>query len=55
MIDSVKTDENDKERIENDLKEMREVFHQDRTGEKMEMMKFVEKIEGDEFIPVDER
>ena len=55
LIESVKTEEKEKERIENDLKEMREVFQKDRTGEKVEMMKFVEKIEDEEFIPVDER
>ena len=55
LLESVKADEKEKESIENDLKEMREVFQKDRTGEKVEMMKFVEKIEGDEFTPADER
>lgn len=44
LQESVVTEEKEKERIESDLKEMREVFLQDRTGEKMELMKFVEKI-----------
>ncbi len=57
LEESVVAEENEKERIENDLKEMREVFQQDRTGEKMEIIKFVEKIEGEECIAnaVDER
>lgn len=45
---SVAKEEKEKEKIENDLKQMREVFLKDRTGEKMELRKFVEKV-GEEF------
>ena len=48
LEESVLAEENEKERIENDLKEMREVFHKDRTGEKMEIMKFVKNLEDEE-------
>lgn len=55
LEESVVAEENEKERIENDLKEMREVFQKDRTEEKMELVKFVEKFEGKESDPVKER
>ena len=57
LEESVLAEENEKERIENDLKEMREVFQKDRTGEKMEIIKFVEKFEGEESMvkPENER
>ena len=55
LEDSVIADENEKEKIENDLKEMREVFLKDRTGEKLELMKFVENVEGERSIPVNKR
>lgn len=48
LQESVETEEKEKDRIENDLKEMREVFLKDRTGEKIEIMKFVENLEGEE-------
>ncbi|XP_028398515.1 kinesin-like protein KIF16B isoform X2 [Dendronephthya gigantea] len=52
LEDSVMADENEKEKIENDLKEMREVFQKDRTGEKLELMQFVENVEGERSITV---
>ena len=55
LEESVVAEENEKERIENDLKEMREVFQKDRTEEKVELVKFVEKFEGKESDPVKER
>lgn len=55
LEESVVAEENEKERIENDLKEMREVFQKDRTEEKVELVKFVEKFEGKESDPVMER
>lgn len=48
LEESVTKEEKEKEKIENDLKQMREVFLKDRTGEKMELRKFVEKV-GEEF------
>ncbi|CAB3985193.1 kinesin KIF16B isoform X2, partial [Paramuricea clavata] len=50
LEESILAEENEKERIENDLKEMREVFQKDRTGEKMEIIQFVEKFEGEESM-----
>ena len=54
LEESVLAEENEKDRIENDLKEMREVFQKDRTDEKAELVKFVEKLEGKESDPVKE-
>lgn len=47
--ENVTMEEKAKDMIENDLKEMREVFRKDRTEEKMELMKFVEKFDGNVY------
>lgn len=45
LEDSVLEEEKEKQRIEDDLKEMREAFLKDRNGEKMELIQFVQKVE----------